>query len=163
VTRKLALPIELTLREVDAHNLKEVLAITLAPQQDRYVDNVEDSLQEARDTPEGRPWYRAVYDGDKAIGFVMLSWNVEPDPPEIIGPWYLWKLIVDQSCQGRGHGRAIVKLVAGILRAEGATELLTSYATGAGGPGPFYERVGFVPTGDLNVDGEVIMALPLRP
>ena len=49
-----------------------------------------------------------------------------------------------------------------LVRAEGAAELLTSYVPGPGGPAGFYERPGFVPTGDLDEDGEVIMRLALR-
>ena len=38
------------------------------------------------------------------VGFVMLSWNVVPQPPRIIGPWFLWKLLVDERHQHRGYG-----------------------------------------------------------
>jgi hypothetical protein len=44
---------------------------------------------------------------------------------------------------------------------NGATELLTSFASGDGGPGPFYQRIGFRPTGELDVSGEIILALDL--
>ena len=73
----------------------------------------------------------------------MLSWNVPPAPPEIIGPWFLWKIIIDRRHQGRGHGATTVRLVADLVRAEGATELLTSYVAQDGGPAGFYERLGY--------------------
>jgi diamine N-acetyltransferase len=57
----------------------------------------------------------------------MASWGVEPQPPEIIGPWFLWKLLIDQRHQGRGYGAEAVRQVVGLVWAEGATELLTSY------------------------------------
>jgi diamine N-acetyltransferase len=148
-------------REVDEQTLAAVLAVTLAPEQEPYVGTVSEALDEARETPEGKPWYRAVFDGELAIGFVMISWDVPPNPPEIIGPWYLWKLIVDRRYQSRGYGRAIIQKVAEIVRAEGAETLLTSYALGPGSPGPFYQRVGFIATGDVNIDGEIIVALKL--
>jgi diamine N-acetyltransferase len=148
-------------REVDEQTLGAVLAITLAPEQEPYVGSVSEALEEARELPEGKPWYRAVFDGELAIGFVMLSWNVPPNPPEIIGPWYLWKLIVDCRYQGRGYGRAIIEKVFEIVRAEGGETLLTSYALGPDNPGPFYQHVGFSPTGDVNIDGEIIVALKL--
>jgi len=151
----------LVFRLVDEQTLKAVLAVTLASEQVPYVGTVSEALQEAREVPEGKPWYRAVFDGELAVGFVMLSWNVPPSPPEIIGPWYLWKLIVDCRYQRRGYGRAIVRKVAEIVRAEGAETLLTSYALGPNNPGPFYQRVGFIPTGDANIDGETIVALKL--
>jgi diamine N-acetyltransferase len=39
--------------------------------------------------------------------------------------------------------------------------LLTSYTVGDGGPAGFYERLGFVPTGEFDENGEVILCLPL--
>jgi diamine N-acetyltransferase len=148
-------------REVDEQTIKSVLAITLAPEQEPYVGSVAEAIEEANEVPEGKPWYRAVFDGELAVGFVMLSWNVQPNPPEIIGPWYLWKLIVDSRYQGRGYGRAIIERVVEIVRAEGADTLLTSYALGPDSPGPFYQHVGFSPTGEVNIDGEIIVALRL--
>ena len=40
-------------------------------------------------------------------------------------------------------------------------ELLTSYTTGEGEPWPFYERFGFVPTGERDEAGEIILSLDL--
>ena len=48
------------------------------------------------------------------------------------------------------------------FRAEGAGELLTSCVPGEGGPAGFYARLGFVPRGDLDPSGEVILRLPLQ-
>ena len=150
-----------TLREIDDANRETVLSLAVAPAQEQFVSSVAESLAEAADYPHAKPWYRAVFDGDDAVGFVMLSWNVEPQPPEIIGPWFLWKLLIDERHQGRGYGREIVQTVADLVRAEGATELLTSYTPGPGGPAGFYERLGFVPTGGVDPDGEIIMRLEL--
>ena len=93
----------------------------VAQAQERFVSTVRRSLAEAAEHPHARPWYRAVYAADEAVGFVMLSWNVEPRPPEIIGPWFLWKLLIDERQQGRGYGSAVVRQVAALVRAEGAT------------------------------------------
>jgi diamine N-acetyltransferase len=102
-----------------------------------------------------------VYVDGEPVGFVMLSWDVTPQPPDIIGPWFLWKLIVDERHQGRGIGRAIVEEVVRLIKAEGATELFTSHAIGEGGPDAFYERLGFVPTGAYDPEGERILRLDL--
>ena len=152
-----------TLREITDDNAEAVLALRVAPEQERFVGSVRDALADAAEYPHAMPWYRAVYADDEPVGFVMLSWNVPPRPPEIIGPWFLWKLITDRRHQGRGYGAATVRLVAELVRAEGATELLTSYVAEDGGPAGFYARLGFVPTGDLDVNGEVIVRLPLAP
>ena len=91
----------------------------------------------------------------------MLSWNVTPDPPRIIGPWFLWKLLIDERHQGRSYGRDAVRLVADVVRANGAAELLTSCVSGDDGPELFYRRIGFTPTGELAENGEIILALSL--
>jgi diamine N-acetyltransferase len=151
-----------SLREITEQNREAVVALRIAASQEAYVSSVADSLEEARETPEGNPWYRAVYADDQPVGFVMLSWNVTPDPPRIIGPWFLWKLLIDERHQGRGYGGEAVKLVADIARDHGASELLTSYVAGERSPEPFYRQIGFVPTGEQDENGEIVLALPLR-
>jgi GNAT superfamily N-acetyltransferase len=92
----------------------------------------------------------------------MLSWDCVPQPPEILGPWFLWKLLIDERHQGRGYGREVMRQVADLIRAAGGDELLTSHVVGGEGtPGPFYEGLGFVPTGQVDSQGEVVLRLPL--
>jgi GNAT superfamily N-acetyltransferase len=150
-----------TLNEITDGNREAVLALHVAPAQERFVGSVRGALDVAAEYPHAKPWYRAVYAGDEPVGFVMVSWNVEPQPPHIIGPWFLWKLIIDERHQGRGYGFEVMQQVAELVRAEGATELLTSYVPEDGGPAGFYERLGFVPTGELDGSGEVIVRLVL--
>ncbi len=156
--------VTVTLVEITDQNREAVLALRVAPGQERFVSSVEDSLAAAADYPQARPWYRAVFASGEPggpVGFVMVSWNCEPQPPEIIGPWFLWKLLIDERYQGRGHGAAVVRQIAELVRAEGATELLTSYVPEDGGPAGFYRRLGFVPTGEFDENGEVIVRLGL--
>jgi diamine N-acetyltransferase len=152
------------LEEITSKNREAVLALRVTPGQERFVSSVRDSLAEAAENPHARPWYRAVFASDEPagpVGFVMVSWNVQPQPPEIIGPWFLWKLLIDGRYQGHGYGTAVVRQIAELVRAEGATELLTSYVPEDGGPAGFYQRLGFVPTGELDDNGEVIVRLTL--
>lgn len=149
------------LREITDDNREPVLALRVAPGQERFVSSVPDSLAEAAEYPHANPWFRAVYADGEPVGFVMVSWNVAPGQPGIIGPWFLWKLLIDARHQGRGLGRAVVRRVAELVRAEGATELLTSHVPYDDGPAGFYERLGFVPTGEVDPEGEVIIRLTL--
>lgn len=153
---------ELILREITDADRDGVLALRLGPGQERFVTSVAGSLAEAAAFPHANPWYRAVYADGVLVAFVMLSWDCVPQPPHIHGPWFLWKLLVDEKHQGKGIGRATVLRVADIVRDAGAEELLTSYVPGDGGPAGFYQRLGFRPTGEYDDDGEPIMRLPLR-
>ena len=150
-----------SLREITDENRDAVLALRVAPAQERFVGTVAGALALAREIPEGKPWYRAIYAADEPVGFLMLSWNVTPAPPRIIGPWFLWKILIDERHQRRGYARDSVRLVAEIVSANGADQLLTSCVVDDGGPEPFYLRVGFRPTGELDENGEIILALDL--
>lgn len=155
---------ELELREVDDLVLEQLrTAVLLPPEQAEYVGgSVDDALHEAATYPEAKPWPRGVFVDGFPVGFVMLSWDVRPDPPDpgLVGPWFLWKLMISRDHQGRGYGRAVVAAVADIVRAQGGTELLTSYGEGPGDPSGFYVSVGFVPTGERH-EGEVLARLDL--
>ena len=154
--------VTVTLREITEANLGSVLEVRTTEAQERFVSTVGDSIAEANANPQGNPWYRAVYADDQPVGFVMLSWDVEPQPPHINGPWFLWKLLIDSRHQGLGYGRDVVRQVVELVRGHGATELLTSHVPGEEGPAGFYARLGFVPRGDVDPDGEIILRLDLR-
>jgi diamine N-acetyltransferase len=152
----------ITLREPDADNRDAVLALAVAPDQERFVGTVAGALAEAARYPEAKPWYRAVHADDAPVGFVMISWDVVPVPDDdIFGPWFLWKMIIDRAHQGRGHGAATVRHIADLVHAQGATELLTSYVPDDAGPAGFYRRLGFEPTGVRDSHGEPVVRLTL--
>jgi diamine N-acetyltransferase len=152
------------LREIDDAVLAELRrSVRLPPEQAHYVGgSVDDALREAATYPEANPWPRGVYVDGVPVGFVMLSWDLRPDPPDptLVGPWFLWKLMISHDQQGREYGRATIGAVADVIRPEGATELLTSYSEGPGDPSGFYASVGFVPTGGRH-EGEVLVRLTL--
>jgi GNAT superfamily N-acetyltransferase len=151
----------MSLREITEENIGEVQGLRTTPDQERFVSSVAASLEEAAEVPEANPWFRAVYADERPVGFVMLAWNVDPQPPGIIGPWFLWKLLIDHHDQRRGYGREVMRQIVALIRSQGATELLTSYGLGDGGPAGFYEALGFVPTGAVH-DGEVLASLRLN-
>ena len=154
--------VTITLREITETNVDSVLEVRTTSDQERFVSTVADSIAEAAANPQGNPWYRAVYADKQPVGFVMLSWDVEPQPPQMNGPWFLWKLLIDSQHQGLGYGQEVMRQVVKLVRGQGATELLTSYVPGEGGPSGFYARLGFVPRGDVDPDGEVILRLDLH-
>ncbi|WP_111765764.1 GNAT family N-acetyltransferase [Nakamurella deserti] len=96
------------------------------------------------------PWYRAVVADGAVVGFVMLA---EADAGTPVP--YLWRLLVDRSHQRRGIGRQVVARVVDGLAARGHTALLVSWASGPGGPEPFYRGLGFEPTGERDGDETV--------
>jgi diamine N-acetyltransferase len=148
-----------TLRGITDENREAVRALRVSTEQELFVASVAESLEEATATPEGKPWYRAIYAGEEPVGFVMLSWNLTPGPG-LLGPYFLWRLLIDERHQRRGFGRAAMAQIIDLVREDGARELLTSYQPGEGGPWPFYQRLGFEPTGEIE-DNEIVLRLDL--
>ena len=119
------------------------------------------TLREAERSPDEHPWLRAIYADEQVVGLVMVAWDFVPEPPHTDGPYFLWKLIIDAQHQRQGFGREAVQQVIELVRADGAAELITSYVEGDGNPFPFYERLGFVPRGDRDPEGEIMLRLAL--
>ena len=153
--------VKVTLREITEENAQAVLALRTTPAQERFVSTVADSLREAERHPDEHPWLRAVYADEQPVGFVMVAWDFVPEPPYTDGPYFLWKLLIDHEHQGKGYGTQAVEQVVDLIRAEGGTELLTSYVAGEGNPFGFYDALGFVPRGDLDPEGEIMLRRPL--
>jgi diamine N-acetyltransferase len=147
------------LRPLTDENRAELEALRTAPAQERFVNSVTDALAEAREEPGGKAIQWGLYDGDTPVGFVMISDEV--DGAGYIAQ-YLWKLLVDERYQQGGYGTAALDLVVEYFRARPGVEVMwTSAGQGDGSPIPFYERYGFVRTGDLVFDGEVLLRLDL--
>jgi diamine N-acetyltransferase len=151
-----------TLREITDDNRAQVETLAVTAMQTSYVAGVADSLVEAAQTPQAAPWFRAVYADGEPVGFVMISDGITADDPELLGPYYLWRLLVDERHQGRGYGAATIRLVVEhLLTRPDARVLLTSVVPGPLTPLGFYLRQGFRDTG-VDHEGERVLELPLR-
>ena len=146
------------LRPLTDQNRDAVLSLRVSPAQEQFVSGVEESLAEAAEEPGGRAIFWAIYDDETPVGFVMISDEV--DGPDYIAH-YLWKLLIDERHQGRGHGTATLDLIVEYFRGRGVDVLWTSAGQGEGSPIPFYERYGFERTGEIVFDDEVLLRLEL--
>jgi len=150
-----------SLRPIGIQNLRDVLRLRVSPPQEQFVAGVADSLAEAEVTPDAFPWYRALYADEVSVGFVMISDGIPPGNPELLGPYYLWRLLIDADHQRRGYGARALDLVCDYVRTRPGGDILwTSAVPGEGGPTPFYLGYGFTLTGQV-VDGESVLRLEL--
>jgi len=153
-----------SLREITPSNRDEVVALAVAPDQRQFVDGVVESIDEAAAVPQAKPWYRAIYADDQPVGFVMISDGIpEADLRDgtLLGPYFLWRLLVDAEHQGKGIGAAALsEVVDYVRRRPGASVFLTSCGLGDGSPLGFYEKQGFRSTGAMH-EGELVLELDL--
>jgi diamine N-acetyltransferase len=144
-----------------------VMGLRRGPGQERYlgrmVGHFEDAISDAKACP--RMW--SVHDAatGQLVGFVMISDNIPAETlaadDDIVGPYYLWRLLIDHRFQGRGYGAATIDAVVEYVRSRPNAEvLLTSCKAGEGSPQPFYLHYGFEKTGQEKW-GEDILRLDL--
>ena len=153
-TPAVALEGEVSLRTIDADNVRTVAELTVAPHQRGFVAPNAISIAQASLAPDS--WLRAVYAGEAPVGLVLL-WR-EPERPL----YYLWRFMIDGRYQSHGLGAAAMRLVIEQVRTmPGAEELFVSYVPLPGGPAGFYGGLGFVETGKIE-HGEVEAVLDLR-
>lgn len=152
---------------VTEDDIEAVMGLRRGPGQERYlgmmVSHFEDAIADARACP--RMW--SVHAGDELVGFVMISDNIPAETlaadDDIVGPYFLWRLLIDHCFQGRGYGAATIDAVVEFLQANRPNFelLLTSSAAGEGSPQRFYLRYGFEKTGEV-MWGEELMCLDVR-
>lgn len=142
-----------TLREITKETVRSIIRLEVPDAQKRFIAPNAVSIAEAHFTEQA--WFRAIYAGDTPVGFVMLA--LEPE----YAKYYLWRFMVDRNHQRKGYGSQAMRRVIEFVKGQpGAVELTLGYVPGEGDPSAFYQRLGFVETGEWD-DDERVMKLKL--
>ena len=94
-----------TLRDiVTDEEMAAVLGLRRKPGQDRYLGSMESHFEDAIEDARACPRYWSVHDGEQLVGFVMISDNIpqavlDAEPDHIVGPYFLWRLLIDAQYQ----------------------------------------------------------------
>jgi histidinol dehydrogenase len=148
---------ELEVRPVTEHNMDALMALAVAPEQTKFVSNNARSLAQAAYRSPGRPL--GLYAAGEPVGFLLL-WDARRDPDEPADELWVWRLMIDQRHQGRGHGAAAMRWVIAEARRLGVAGVGLSHVKGNEAAAAFYARLGFAYTG-VEEDGELEMQLKL--
>lgn len=119
---------------------------TLTPQQRKMVTDNAVSIAQAYFSEN--TWMRAIYADDTPIGFLLLHIGSDYDDGIDCPGVFLWRFMIAGMYQGKGYGRQAMERLLAHLRAQGITELYTSCGLGEDSPEGFYQRLGFVATGE---------------
>ena len=84
-----------TLRDITAETVGSVIKLAVADYQTRFVAPNAVSLAQALFAPAA--WYRAIYLGDKPVGFVMLEDETQLNPMPETPSVSVWRFMVDAS------------------------------------------------------------------
>ena len=114
------------LEKIDANNVWDIVDLKVAEDQEEFVASNSDSIIDAYTTigtgcsafPFG------IYDDEEPVGFLMIGHNMEAfcevcgdDTPDSLKNNYLfWRRMVDEKFQGKGYGKAGVKLALDFIK-----------------------------------------------
>lgn len=146
---------QISIQELTTKNMYKCPELKLAEDQvDRVAPNVY-SIAESKVNPNLTPY--AIHLDEEVIGFVMT----ENDPNEIEErKYWIPRFMIDVSYQNRGHGKEAMQQVIEMFKKNNdchyiglSTEPDNYSALG------FYESLGFINTGELLEESEVILLL----
>lgn len=156
----------LHLQKIDSRNVDEILSLSVRKDQKNFVAPNDMSIIEAyiAITHNGHAFPFGLYDGDEAVGFLMIGYDVDDcweDAPAIAhGNYNLWRLMIDQRHQGKGYGRAAMGLALDFIATQpcGPAECVwLSYEPENATARVLYQSFGFRETGEW--DGEEVIAV----
>jgi diamine N-acetyltransferase len=142
------------LREITAETVREICQLEAHPP--GYVAPNATSIAQAHFHPEA--WFRGIYADGKPVGFVMLEdSSLRADPPAELSV-SLWRFMIHRPRQRQGLGHAALTLVIAHVRQTypALQRFGTSCMPGPHTPRPFYESLGFVATGEMDDDEEIL-------
>jgi diamine N-acetyltransferase len=157
------------IEKVNGKNVWDLLKLKVSDEQRNFVASNDISIIEAYTaiTGNGYAFPFGIYEEDKPVGFLMIGFDVDDyweDAPAVAKENYnLWRLMIDERCQGRGYGREAVRLALDFVRTwpcGSADYCWLSYEPENGVARKLYRSFGFVETGEY--DGEemiVVLAL----
>ena len=161
------------LEKISAENVWDIVDLKVAEDQESFVASNSDSIIDAYTTvgTDCSAFPFGIYNDEEPVGFLMIGHNMaaldgacEEDAPEVVKHNYLfWRLMIDENFQGKGYGKAAIKLALDYIKTwpSGKEEFcVITYETENEVAKKLYASFGFEETGET-VDEEVIAVLKL--
>jgi diamine N-acetyltransferase len=151
----------LQLIPVTGENWREIINLSIRPDQARFVATNAISLLQAHYQPDLYALPYGIYADDTLIGFVMtFHLDKEGDPATI----WIMRFMIGSQHQGKGFGKAALLYVLDFLKRSGAYDKVRlSYVPDNEVAKNLYLSLGFVEEG-LNPEwGEVVARYELHP
>ena len=142
------------LRKITRDNFKECAKLKVAASQTEFVASSLYSLAEAwLNYNTAFPF--AIYADDIMVGFIMLGYY------ETKNCYNIWRLLIDESYQGKGYGKEALLLgIRYLVDTYKVETVYLSFVPGNTIAENLYLSIGFKPNGEMSGD-EIVMCLQI--
>ena len=157
------------LERVNGGNIYDIIELEVDESQKKFVPDNKMSIVDTYGaiTGGGNAFPFGIYDDDIPVGFLMIGFDVDDyweDYPQVaVGSYNIWRLMIDRRYQGRGYGKAAMKLALEFIRTYPcgkAEKCWLSYDHENHAAEKLYSSFGFEPNGEKDGD-EIIAVLEL--
>ena len=154
---------EVTLRRITRRNYRKIVRLKVKPEQEYLIASNAVSMADAYFYREA--WMRAIYLGERPIGFVMLGDSTLKY--KIITHFkhylYIWRFMIDDRYQRKGYGTKAMKRIVDHVKSKfNAKELIVYTLPENINALEFYKEFGFKPTGKKLAVGDLELRLDLE-
>jgi diamine N-acetyltransferase len=148
---------DVRLEDVTAQNWRTIVNLKLADGQQRLLASNAYSIAQSKYDEAAQP--RAIYAGDKAVGFLMYDVPEVDDAEQTVS---IYRFMVDREHQGKGYGRAALSLAIDEIRQiPGIRKIAISYVHGNEAAKAFYASFRFIELPGKDGDWELVAELAL--
>ena len=142
---------QISIRPVTTDLEQRVSALRVADKQEHFIESVEECLQEAAQLALWHPVALAAQ--GELIGFAMYGRF-----PQEGGRVWLDRFLIDRDYQGKGFGKAAFSAVLEhLVREYQCPEIYLSLYPENTVAMRMYEKFGFQPNGETDINGETVM------
>ncbi|TMV52257.1 GNAT family N-acetyltransferase [Paenibacillus mesophilus] len=147
-----------TFREITEHNWEECVRLQVREGQERFVAPNVYSIAQAKYEPDKVPL--AIYKDQTMVGFMMYG----RDPDD--GRYWILRLMIDKSYQGRGYGRAALQQAIALIKSKPdcSKDLTISFKPDNEAASKLYKSLGFEAEDSADIQDhnkEIVARLPL--
>ncbi len=140
-----------SLQDITKENYKQAIKLKVAPGQEGFVASNVYSIAQSKFFPSFT--CLGIYDDETMVGFLMHGLDDDD------GSRWIIRLMVEAGLQGKGYGRAAMKLILDQFRADpDCKKVSISYEPENAVAQKLYASLGFVETGEIE-EGELIARL----
>ena len=143
--------------DLSEDNMKQCFKLKVASDQEQYIASNEDSWKAAKENEKVARPFVLISDGI-IVGFTMFAFDENYEDPN--DRYWLWRLMIDESLQGKGYGTAALRVIIQYFKDHGANNIRLSTKDSNTKALSMYRKAGFRDTGELN-DEEIVLQLDL--